>query len=730
MKKILLVFLLFFSTFSQSQILEITRNCETGFYDLAQAAELHGAPMYSYVFFTTLSDAQNNVSPILNLTNYLPADGQEFIYAQEYNGYSDTTSIKAIPLREYFTTLLILSTDFPSSQASVDVWSGVPPFTYRWFVEGVELLGENESGLNLSTYNFPEVIQCIVTDSNGCESAAGAIDGIGYTAAMPDILEITLGADFLPISDKSVLANDVFQSYPFVAVANTEIVAIPIGEDWNNFTLGADGKITAAPNTPLGLYNLQYQMVESPNMTVLSTAIVSLRVAKAALKLTSFYDLNTDGIKQENEPFVDSGFYHNIPQTPQFNWPIKPNGSTYYSIISDGEPLSIQVTSINGTTNFQNVTCNTYFENIPITLSTPMQELLFPFIAAQTDDLSVNTGIIAASPGFTRPFLVTVSNPTNQAAGPFTVTFTKPTQSEIVQFPAGTTPTETGFTITIDSIEALSNLLFSGSIQFDVIPNVSLNEPISMSATIVYGADPNLLNNTSTFNAVFMGSYDPNDIMEARGPEIRISDFSENDYLTYTIRFENTGNAAAENIRIVNELPSGLDTSTVQVLGASHPFQKSFFNGVLTVRMDNIELPPSNGSATIGNGFITYRVKPTAGFTVGTQIENTAEIYFDFNPAIVTPTWTTTFVEQLSVEESQPFVQFYTNPVSDLFELTLVDNQANAFATVYDLKGSVLAKVETVNGKLQIETQNWMSGIYVLQLQSGEKIEHLKLLKR
>ncbi len=729
MKKFLLSFLIFFSFSSQAQLLEVSRNCETGFYNLEQAAELYGSPVVSYVFFNTLADAQNNVSPIANLTNYLPAAEQEIVYVREFNEFFNTTSIKPIPLREHFTALLVATADVPSSQASVDVWSGIPPFMFRWFANGVELIGENESGLNLSIYNFPQVVQCIVTDSSGCESVTGAMNGIGNTYAMPDNLEITLGADILPTSEKSVLTNDVFQSYPFIAVTSVEIVAIPVGENWENFTLAADGKITATPNTPLGNYTLQYQMVESPSMTVLATSTVNLRVAKAVLKLTSFYDLNNDGIKQENEPYVNSGFYHNLPQTPQFNWPIKPNGSMYYSVIYDGEPLSIQVSSTNGATNFQDATCNTYFENVPITLNAPMQELLFPFTPALINDLSVNTGIILASPGFTRPFLVTVTNPTSQAAGPFTLVFTKPTQSEIVQFPAGTTPTETGFTITVDSIEALSNLLFSGSIQFDVIPNVSLNEPVSMSATITYNVDPNMVNNFSVFNGVFMGSYDPNDIIEARGPEIPISNFSESDYLTYTIRFENTGNAPAENVRIVNELPAGLNHSSLQILGSSHRFQKSFFNGTLTIRMDDIQLPPSNGSTTIGNGFITYRIKPTAGYTVGTQIEDTAEIYFDFNPPIVTPTWTTTFVEQLSINEPQPFVQFYTNPVTDVFELTLVNPEASVNAEVYDLLGKKVCSARSVNEKLHIPTHAWPIGIYILKVVTPTGTLSYKLVK-
>ncbi|OYQ46913.1 hypothetical protein CHX27_03665 [Flavobacterium aurantiibacter] len=150
----------------------------------------------------------------------------------------------------------------------------------------------------------------------------------------------------------------------------------------------------------------------------------------------------------------------------------------------------------------------------------------------------------------------------------------------------------------------------------------------------------------------------------------------------------------------------------------------------MTVVFNNIDLPPSNGSETVGNGFVTYRVKPTAGFDVGTEIQDAAEIYFDFNPAIITPTWNTKFVEQLSVPRKEKLIQFYTNPVTDVFELTLTNNNAMATAAVYDLTGSLLATAKSKDGKLLVDTQNWSSGIYLLKLQSGEEIEHIKLLKR
>ena len=71
---------------------------------------------------------------------------------------------------------------------------------------------------------------------------------------------------------------------------------------------------------------------------------------------------------------------------------------------------------------------------------------------------------------------------------------------------------------------------------------------------------------------MIINAYDPNDKTEAHGPEILHSSFTSNDYLYYTIRFENTGNASAINVRVNDVLNSMLDENTIRVESTSHPY--------------------------------------------------------------------------------------------------------------------------------------------------------------
>ena len=163
-----------------------------------------------------------------------------------------------------------------------------------------------------------------------------------------------------------------------------------------------------------------------------------------------------------------------------------------------------------------------------------------------------------------------------------------------------------------------------------------------------------------------VGSYDPNDIVESRGREIEFNSFTSQDYLYYTIRFENTGNGNAINININNTLDNRLDETTMEMVSSSHDYSMDRVSTVVNWNFLNIQLPPSDAQTNTGKGFIMYKIKPRAGYAIGDVIPNTASIYFDFNPAIITNTFETQFVTTLETPnfENNNFV-VYPNPAKE-----------------------------------------------------------------
>ena len=263
------------------------------------------------------------------------------------------------------------------------------------------------------------------------------------------------------------------------------------------------------------------------------------------------------------------------------------------------------------------------------------------------------------------------------------------------------------------------------------IPTVNLNDIITNSATITAGVNEvNLLNNTSTASQIVVGSYDPNDKMESHGEKILISNFTADDYLYYTIRFENTGTANATNVIVNDVLDAQLDETSVRMVDASHSYILRRNNSQLSWTFENIDLPVSIPNTMLGKGYITFKVKPKAGYAVGDIIPNTASIFFDSNPAIVTNTFNTEFVSVLGVNQfdNNNFV-FYPNPTNDFITISSKDSETINAIKVYDLLGKTIYFDTYKNITSQtIDLSSVNSGMYFIEVKTNNNLIVKKII--
>lgn len=164
-------------------------------------------------------------------------------------------------------------------------------------------------------------------------------------------------------------------------------------------------------------------------------------------------------------------------------------------------------------------------------------------------------------------------------------------------------------------------------------------------------------------------AYDPNDITEHSG-FTELGYFEEGQVLNYTIRFQNTGNAAATIVKIENQLPAELDWSSLVITSASHPFVASMDeNGLLSVVYDNIMLPDSASDLEGSNGYVHYRVNAVSNLAAGTQIANVAGIVFDLNDPVITNTAINTKYECSDLENTTLLTTEFCND-TDVFSIT------------------------------------------------------------
>lgn len=173
-----------------------------------------------------------------------------------------------------------------------------------------------------------------------------------------------------------------------------------------------------------------------------------------------------------------------------------------------------------------------------------------------------------------------------------------------------------------------------------------IGETVGLSAEVYFDETGNtLIASTTSSNEVTCG-YDPNDkrvVPEGYGEPHYILDDTE---LNYFIRFQNTGNAPAINVTVVDTLDVNLDLSSLELSATSHYMEMSVdsLTRAISFHFPNIFLPDSTSNEPESHGFITFKVKAPAGLAPETRIENTAYIYFDNNPAIITnTTWNTIF---------------------------------------------------------------------------------------
>jgi uncharacterized repeat protein (TIGR01451 family) len=228
--------------------------------------------------------------------------------------------------------------------------------------------------------------------------------------------------------------------------------------------------------------------------------------------------------------------------------------------------------------------------------------------------------------------------------------------------------------------------------------------------------DIDTTNNVYDYCYNVVNSYDPNE--KEVYPSSVLPGY--NDWFTYTVHFQNTGTAPAFNIRLRDTLDSNLDYSSFEFLGASHTAKTNLIGNVLSVRFENIMLPDSTTDHDGSMGYYQYRVKPLQNLPLGSNIKNTAYIYFDYNPAIVTNT-TESKYEVLTSGPTQPLlrggeIQLYPNPTHNSVTITSKEN-INNFAMM-DLLGNevVVIKNTTTMNKLNVNLEGIPRGIYICKV--------------
>ena len=224
-------------------------------------------------------------------------------------------------------------------------------------------------------------------------------------------------------------------------------------------------------------------------------------------------------------------------------------------------------------------------------------------------------------------------------------------------------------------------------------------------------------NNNGSLLQILGNSYDPNDknastdYMNENYPLGYLDAFVD-DALTYTIRFQNTGTAPAQNVYIIDTLSTLLDWTSFTLIEASHPIQVvNLGNGVMRFEFNQIWLPDSTSNEPESHGQLTYRISEIPTNAIMSIIENTAYIYFDWNAPIIT---NTTFHQNMwldNITELEGALRIYPNPAQTEIQLDLM---VQSVVQIEDLNGKIVYNQVILPGE-KINIEYLKPGIYFVE---------------
>jgi len=239
--------------------------------------------------------------------------------------------------------------------------------------------------------------------------------------------------------------------------------------------------------------------------------------------------------------------------------------------------------------------------------------------------------------------------------------------------------------------------------------------------------------NYSEWGVFTTGSFDPNDILVNRDT-LFTTEIPNPPYLDYIIRFQNTGNDTAFNVKVLNPLDTNkLQLNTLEYVASSHPVNMNFIyhERNMEFKFDNILLPDSNVNESLSHGFIHYRIKPKTSLVLNDNIQNNAAIYFDFNDPVITNTATTHVVLPTGIAsyQSPENIQLFPNPAQS--EINLQHITAVEKIQVIDVLGKIVFEKNTNNQQyLKINISQVQNGVYFVKAYSAQGVVVKKFVKR
>ena len=495
--------------------------------------------------------------------------------------------------------------------------------------------------------------------------------------------------------------------------------------------LSNDGNFIYLPNYNfVGIDTFYYQACDTKNLCSQAICIVTTQASYIAGKV--YIDENSDGIQNVSESILPNVYIRINDKTAVFT-----DANGYYQILVDTSKSYTLKPAFNTSVYKFYPLSKTVISSNNFGQSIENQDFMLRPIKAVNDlVMSVEQG--NARPGFQSESILTY---TNKGTSTISGTLNIKLDNYLSFITSNTEPTIiNGHMITWH----FADLKPFESHNINISIKTAVNSPLNYSTKIDYngllgsGLDIDTINNKGISSMQVRGSFDPNDISVDVTEVKQTGTIKESVIpLTYKIRFQNTGNAEAYKVEVIDTLSEKLDISSLEILSASHPFEMKIVSDssnqtVVKWIFDNINLVDSTTKEACSHGFIKYRINNFKDKTNYSKdsILNKAAIYFDFNEPVLTNIATTIFTFSTPIREINNLsFQVYPNPTSDWVNITCEKN-VEAIIELSNLYGQVIQHQILRGSNGQINLADLQNGIYILTIKNGEKQGTVKILKQ
>ena len=382
-----------------------------------------------------------------------------------------------------------------------------------------------------------------------------------------------------------------------------------------------------------------------------------------------------------------------------------------------------------------------YFSISPTSLNVTFPTDASPFIQdfcitpiASHKDLEITLiPMEVARPGFDSKYKLVYKNKGNVAqSGTVNLSFDDAVLDVVVSNPIVSSQNTNSLSWNFSDLKPFE----TREITFTLNVNKPTETPAVNSGTILHytatvnsaDVDENPNDNIFVLNHTVVGSLDPNDKTCLEGDVITPSLIGE--YVHYLIRFENTGNYAAQNIVVKDMIDlTKFDISTLIPTSSSHPFVTKISNGnKVEFLFENINLPFEDDS---NDGYLAFKIKTKSTLKVGDSFDNEANIYFDYNFPVLTNKATTKFATTLGTQdfEFSNYFKVYPIPADEVLNISAIQNVEIQSIAVYDILGQMVIALPNVKDTSKIDVSNLSSGNYFIKIKSDKGSSNMKFIK-